>query len=242
MEDNMKTKTFLYIITIILIIAVIFSVIYLYITSLNNVESNNENNIYSKNNNEKINLISNVEEFLFTNKNIKLIYEGGPSHWGSKTITLDNFVESESNKKATLHIIDESDLKGDLPKKQWDEVWEANSDGSLYIDNILMLKSPIVVGQKWGISDYVPVVNSNKKYTATIVITNIVDSLNAANQSIKKVTTTLTIDDIKTVDNSVYTETRIFETGLGITEFKVTEPTISDLQLNYWLQDTKSIE
>lgn len=233
----MKKRIFVYIIVAILVVAVVFAITY-----LNDMKQNNDNKVDLPNNNEKPNLISNVDEFLLTNKNIKLIYEGGPSHWGSKTITLDNFVESESNKKATLHIIDESDLKGDLPKKQWDEVWEANSDGLLYIDNILMLKSPVVVGQKWVISDYVPVVDSNKKYTATIVITNIADSLNAANQPIKKVTTTLTIEDIKTVDNSLYTETRVFETGLGITEFKVTEPTISDLQLNYWLQDTKSIK
>lgn len=219
---------------IILLIIVICAVgVYWYMQ--NNQESQGDNI-----NTPVENLISNVDPFLFTNENLRLIYEGGPSHWGSRTVTFENITETESNKIVTLHVVDESDLKGDLPKKEWNEKWEAKSDGSLYIDGVLMLKSPVTVGQKWTVENYKPIIDSNKSYTAEIKITDISEALDNSGKSVKRVTTALTIEDIKTVDDGVYTETRVFESGIGIKEVKVTEPTIEDLTLTYWLQSTSN--
>lgn len=227
----MKGRLLLIIFVIMLLSAFIFGGVYLY--KYINKDDNSQ---------EKVILSSNVEPFLFTDENVKLIYEGGPSHWGSRTITLDNIYTSENSKIVNLHVIDESDLKGDSPKKEWNQKWEAKSDGSLYIDDILMIKSPIVVGQNWNIEEYTPVAAPDKKYTANIKITSVANSLNDSNLEIKKIYTTLSIDDIKTVDGNVYTETREFESGKGLIKFVATEPTISDFTLSYWLDRTSSIE
>ncbi len=236
----MKSKIFINIFALIILSAFIFGAIYLYKQIDNRIPpiEENENNTYTQE--EKVNLINDVEPFLFTNKNIKLFYEGGPVHWGSKTVTFSNMVETEDSKIVNLHIVDESDMKGELPKKEWNQKWEAKFDGSLYIDDVLMLKSPIVVGQKWIITDYKPVVTLDKKYTANIKITSIVNSLDEFNKEVKKITTILTIDDIKTVDGGIYTETRVFESGIGLKEFKATEPTISELMLTYWFQSSSA--
>lgn len=238
----MKDKVLLIVFTLILSIICVLGGMYLYkqLAKYDETQDKSQTNIY--NSEEKTNLISNVDSFLFTQKNAKLIYEGGPSHWGSRTITFANMQNTSSSKIVNLHIIDESDLKGESPKKEWDQKWEATSEGSLYIDNVLMLKSPIVVGQNWNIYDYSPVVNADKKYRANIKITSIQNNLNDLNIEVKKIYTTLTIDDIKTVDGSSYTETRVFESGIGLREFKATEPTISDLTLSYWLDSTINIQ
>ncbi|MDD4387582.1 MAG: hypothetical protein PHD15_07545, partial [Clostridia bacterium] len=179
--------------------------------------------------------------FLFTNKNVRLIYEGGPSHWGSKTIIFEDMKETVDSKILTLSVTDESDLKGDLPKKQWKQKWEATKDGSLYIDDVLMLKSPIAIGQSWTVQDYTPVLDKDKKYTAKITITNISESLDETSKPIKKITTNLTIEDIKMV-SGVYTESREFESGKGLTKFTVTEPTTADFELGFWLDRTSNIQ
>ncbi|MDD2376048.1 MAG: hypothetical protein PHD15_00090 [Clostridia bacterium] len=238
----MKGKNFSIIFLIVLLITFILATVYFYINfyfKAGDVDET-ENNIYVGE--EKINLISNVEPFLFTKENIKLVYEGGPSHWGSKTVTFSDINQTPNSKIVNLHVIDESDLRGEFPKKEWNQKWEVNSDGSLYIDDILMLKSPIVIGQKWSITDYVPVINSDKKYNATVKITSVENRLTDTNLEEKRVYTSLTIDDIKTVDGGIYTETRVFQSGLGLRELNVTEPTISDLTLGFWLYSSDPIE
>jgi len=201
---------------------------------------NTEINVYVPE--EKIDLSSNVEPFLFTEENVRLMYEGGPVHWGSRTVTFKDMNKTEDSKIINLHIVDESDMKGEDPKKEWNQKWEAKSDGTLYVDNVLMLKSPIVVGQKWNIIDYTPVLFVDKKYNATVKIISIINDLNDLNFEVKKIYTSLTIDDIKTVDGGAYTETRVFESGVGLKEFKVTEPTISDFTLGYWLYSSNPIK
>jgi hypothetical protein len=239
----MKIKIFLTVFVFVILSALVFGYIYLYQQIDRRVppthENENENNVYTQE--EKTNLIKEVEPFLFTSTNLKLFYEGGPVHWGSRTINFVNVQSTSDSKIVNLHVVHESDMKGELPKKQWNQKWEAKFDGSLYIDDVLMLKSPIAVGQKWAITDYKPVIDKDKKYTANIKITSVVNNLNESNIEVKKVTTTLTIDDIKTVDGGVYTETRVFESGIGLREFKATEPTISNLILTYWLQNNSVI-
>jgi hypothetical protein len=238
----MKSKIFLIFSALIILSAFIFSAIYLYIKLDIKYKfvKYAENNIYAPE--EKVNLISDVEPFLFTTENKKLVYDGGPIHWGSRTVTFDNMNKTENSKIVNLHVIDESDMKGELPKKEWNQKWEAKSDGTLYIDNLLMLKYPIVVGQKWDISDYSPIIDSSKTYDANVKITSVVKTLNDLDKEVVKVTTSLTIKNIKTVDGGIYTETRVFESGLGLKELKVTEPTISEFILSYWLQNSNNIE
>ncbi len=236
----MKDKKLLVIFAFILIIAFVFCGIYLYKEFIDIDDENSENDIYKSD--EKINLINNVEPFLFTRDDIKLIYEGGPSHWGSKTVTLFDVQDTSNGKIVNLHVVDESDMKGESPKKEWNQKWEVTKDGSLYIDNKLMLKTPIIVGQTWVIEDYTPVVNADKKYKARVKITSTQDNLGAADSVIRNIITTLTIEDLKTVDGNLYTEIREFEYGKGLIKFVATEPTISDFTLSYWLDRTSDIE
>lgn len=238
----MKRNIFLLILTLTILFALIYGAGYVYLQiaeqKLNLNQNQNENNVYTK---QEENLIANVEPFLFTNRNLKLFYEGGPVHWGSRTITFNNLVQTDNSKIVTLNVTDESDLKGDTPKKQWQQKWEVKTNGTLYIDDVLMLKSPISVNTTWQINSYSPIVVSDKKYTANIKITNIEENINNENNVTKKVTTQLTINDLKTVDGGIYTETRVFETGIGLREVKVTEPTISNLILTYFLQSSTPI-
>lgn len=231
----MKNKIFLIGFSIILVSAFIVIAVYLYMQLGYKANKENEINIYTPP--ENVNLISNVDPFLFTQENVRLSYEGGPVHWGSRTITFKNMNQTNNSKIVTLHVVDESDLKGETPKKEWDQKWEAKFDGSLYIDDILMLKYPLNIGNEWYVTDYSPVINANKKYIAKIKITSVVNSLDNSNVEVKKITTTLTIDDIKTIDGGIYTETRVFESGIGLRQLSLTEPTISEFILSYWLQN-----
>ncbi|MDF2866237.1 MAG: hypothetical protein K0R72_1055 [Clostridia bacterium] len=236
----MKDKKLLVIFAFILIIAFVFCGIYLYKEFIEIDDENSENDIYKSD--EKINLINNVEPFLFIRDDIKLIYEGGPSHWGSKTVTLSDVQNTSNGKIVNLHVVDESDMKGESPKKEWNQKWEVTKDGSLYIDNKLMLKTPVIVGQTWFIEDYTPVVNAEKKYKAKVKITSVQDNLGVADSVIRNIITTLTIEDLKTIDGNVYTEIREFEYGKGLIKFVATEPTISDFTLSYWLDRTSDVE
>lgn len=236
----MKDRKLLVIFAFILLIAFIFCGIYLYNEFIDIDDENKENDIY--NSEEKINLISNVEPFLFTREDIKLIYEGGPSHWCSKTITLSNIKNTAEGKIVNLRVVDESDLKGESPKKEWNQKWEVTKDGSLYIDDTLMLKTPIIVGQTWVIENYTPVVSTGKKYTAKVKVTTVEDNIGLLDSVNKNVITTLTIEDLKMVDGNVYTEIREFESGKGLIKFVATEPTISDFTLSYWLDRTSNID
>jgi len=238
----MKSRIFLIVFALIILSSFIFSAVYLYIY-LDKKDTpivNTEANIYKAE--EKINLISNVEPFLFIQPKVKLVYEGGPVHWGSRTITFVDMIKINDNKIVNLHVIDQSDLKGEEPKKEWNQKWEATSDGSIYIDSILMLKSPIIVGNEWNIAEYSPIIDATKKYTTTVKITSVLNSLNNLNVEVKKVNTILTINDIKTIDGGIYTETRVFESGLGLSKVTATEPTIAELMLNYWLDSSIPIE
>jgi len=238
----MKNKKLLIILILMLSVAVIFGAIYLYmyLDKKTTPIKETENNIYKEE--EKINLINKVEPFLFTDKNVRLFYEGGPVHWGSRNVTFSDMSETATSKIVNLHIVDESDMKGESPKKEWNQKWEINTDGSLFIDDVLMIKSPIVTGQKWDITDYSPVIDSDKKYNATVKITSVENRITDTNLVDTRVYTNLTIDDIKTVDGGVYTETRVFQSGLGLRELSITEPTISGLTLNFWHSSSNPIE
>jgi len=238
----MKSKIFLIFSALIILSAFIFSAIYLYIKLDEKYKFAKyaETNISASE--ENVNLISNIDPFLFVTENKKLIYDGGPSHWGSRTITFENMNQTDDSKIVNLHVTDESDMKGELPKKEWNQKWEAKSDGSLYIDNLLMLKSPIVVGQKWNISNYVPIIDSDKTFDANVKITSVVKTLNDLDVEVIRVTTSLTIKDIEKIDGGIYTETRVFESGLGLKELKVTEPTIAEFILSYWFYSSSLIE
>lgn len=235
---NVKTFALIVIITILIVFSLGYG--YWYIQNNQNSNINNKDKIDIYKTDEKPNLISNVDSFLFTNKDMRLVYEGGPSHWGSRTIIFKDMKETVDSKIITLSITDESDMKGDLPKKQWNQKWEATKDGSIYIDDVLMLKSPVTIGQSWTVQDYTPVLDIDKKYTAKITITNISDSLDDTSKPVKKITTSLTIEDMKIV-GGIYKENREFESGKGLTRFTVTEPTIADLELGYWLDRTSNI-
>ena len=238
----MKNKRFWIIFGVLLLIVFIISAIYfyMYLNKRTTPTQENETNIYTPP--VKTNLIGNVDVFLFTKTDQKLFYEGGPVHWGSRTVTFSDVKQTADSKIVNLHVVDESDMKGESPKKEWNQKWEVNSDGSLYVDDVLMLKSPIVAGQEWTITNYSPVVTSDKKYNATVKIVSVENRLTDTNAPDTRVYTNLVIDDLKTVDGGPYTETRVFQSGMGLRELDATEPTISQLTLKYWFSSSNPIK
>lgn len=226
-------KLFIFLICILLITACSYG--YYYIQSKKPIENIGNNTIKQEENST-----NELEQFLFTDNKLKLVYEGGPVHWGSRTVVCGDIENIDGIKTVSLNVTDESDLKGEEPKKQWVEKWEIKSNG-MYVDNILMLKTPLKLDDEWTVENYSPIVKKDQKYIAKIKIMNITDSVNDKNEKIKQVTIKLTIDGIKTVDNNSYTETIIFETSVGIKEKTVTSPDISNLELKYWIERKDAI-
>lgn len=248
-----KERKNLYIFLIVLLLAIIFSV-WLYILNLNrqiNDKNNDINSKQSKINEDEVkiyNYDNNIvkisynplNEYLFTDKTVDLQYEGGPVHWGSRSINIKDITETDYTKTINLNVTDESDLKGEDPKKQWNEKWYLTSNG-LYIDGFLMIKLPLNVGTSWTIEGYKPIATiDDVKHKANIEITNISKVMGKDTKLIKQITTVLTIDDITMVGDRKYTETTIYEAGSGVIKKTVTEPTINDFNLEYWLDSKKA--
>lgn len=243
--------TILSITAIALIIALISYDVYLknQIASKNNTIndkdkqlSDSQVQIYNYINNSKIKIEDNpLLDYLFVDKSVKDIYDGGPSHWGSRIINVKNVTQDDTSKTLVLNVTDESNLKGDTPPKQWEEKWLLNSDG-LYIDNYLMIKLPFDVGTNWQVNDYVPsIVDITDKYKANIKITNISQIMGANTKLVKQITTELTIDDLKMVDNRKYTETTVYETSKGIVKKTITSPSTANLDLQYFFENQENI-
>lgn len=224
-------KIFFIIFSLILILTI--SVIY-YKLQNSNLEANfNFTNSLNKGNVNKID--KNVLlKYMYTKKSKDLTYEGGPSHWGSRTKKVDSIVDSFDSKLVTFKVTDNSDLKGEDPPKTWNEIWKLN-EGGIYIDEVLAIKLPLELNNEWNISNYVPIVRSDEKYNAKIKVTDISNSINELGSTVQNITTVLTIDDLKMEYNGKYTETTVYETGIGIKSKTVTEPSIKDLNLNYFI-------
>ncbi|MCX8074812.1 MAG: hypothetical protein N2749_04410 [Clostridia bacterium] len=235
-------KVFVFILLILLIIAVITTVYVYYIYQNSNINNNTNNN--GSNNSKQVEIYTintNVLlPYLFTDKSKKLIYDGGPVHWGSRTKVANNVTSTSDSKTVVYKVTDNSDLKGEEPPKVTDEVWKLKTDG-LYIDDVLAIKLPLKVNSEWTISSYEAIAKKGEKHTAKIKITDISNTINENNEEVQRITTVLTIDDIKMNYNAKYTETTVYETGLGIKTKSVTEPTIEDLNLNYFILSKSSI-
>ncbi len=90
-----------------------------------------------------------LASFIFKDTTKRLFYEGGPSHWGSRTKVLSKAM----GKLYTYQVTDESDLKGEDPKKVWTEIWEIKEDG-LYIDHVKVLSNTMRVFDSWEVKKY----------------------------------------------------------------------------------------
>lgn len=187
-------------------------------------------------NNSELSIKENeLNEYLFTNKSLELIYEGGPSHWGSRSIIIKNIYENTKTKSIELNIKDNSDLKGKNSQKEWNQIWKLNSDG-LYIDDILSIKLPLNIEEEWSVSNYITLTEGNKIYNAKIKVISIVDTKNEYGQDVKQITTRLTIDPLDMIYGGIYTETTVYETGIGLKSKNVTSATFGDIEFGYWLE------
>lgn len=192
--------------------------------------------IYNANDPNNLKIKDNLlDEYLFTDKNYKQIYDGGPAHWGSRDITVKSVEESDTTKIVILDVTDQSNLK-DGTKKTWTEDWKLTPTG-LYIDNMLMIKLPLSVGNNWTVKDYIPpiTISDKKSYDATVEITNISKVMDKDTKLLKQITTVLTIDDVTIAGGRKYSETTVYETGKGIVKKTITEPNVADLDLQYFL-------
>lgn len=232
-------KRIIYIVSILIIIAIIV-VVY----SIWN-ENNKENNVdlYDNTTEEQVTVYdtlskSTLNKYLYRDSSSKLIYEGGPVHWGSKTIEYTNDFKTSNSVGVNLKVTDDSDLKGEEPPKVWNERWELKVEG-LYIDGILAIKFPIAIGQSWQVTNYSPIIAKDKKYTANIQIVEVNNDFNDGYSGTEQIKTKLTIDDISMNGGGIYTETTTYEEGIGVLKKEITEPTIKDFTLSYWF-DRKS--
>lgn len=180
-----------------------------------------------------------IDEYLFTDKNYQLIYDGGPSHWGSKDIVVKDVQQTDMTRTVVLNINDDSNLK-DGSIKTYTQTWKLVPTG-LYIDNMCMIKMPLSVGNSWTIDNYVPpiTISDKKSYKANIEITDISKIMDKDTKLVKQVTTVLTIDDVVIAGNRKYSETTVYETGKGIVKKTITEPNVADLNLEYYLDSRK---
>jgi hypothetical protein len=232
------SKIFKYL-SIVLVIIVLIVVIY-NVFNKKPSETNDQNTI-----NSQVKLYdalskSSLYKYLFKDTNMKLMYEGGPSHWGSRTIEYLGDFKTDNSVGVNLKVTDNSDLKGEDPAKVWNEKWELKNEG-MYIDQNLVIKYPIAIGQSWQVSNYSPVIYKDKKYTANIEILDVVKPADNKENGFGQIKTKLTINDIKTVSGGVYTEIVTYEENFGIIKKEVTEPTIKDFTLSYWLDRRSNI-